>query len=643
MKLKQKDVHLSIINLPETTLPDFTLLTGVNGVGKTHLLRAIEVGKVGVDIAADFKSDIRYFDWTNLFPNNAKESSAHQIGKQKLEAWRGFERHQASFRTQVVNTARNLGFPSDFLNDFERLASVPQDDCTELFGPETAAAKYEQLQKSLRKASSGIREKLVGRNRNPHWCNQLFNKNPNSLISLSEKKFYEDLPLIWDQVSAFQQSFASLFVSYRDRKRENDLRRLCASDGDTEANPLSNEAFVDRYGIPPWEFVNDTLKNARLEFTIDSPDPYRDLPYVPRLTKTDTGAEVSFADLSSGEKVLMSFALCLYYTKDKRQLATYPKVLLLDEVDAPLHPSMSKTLLDATTKTLVGNHGIKVLMTTHSPSTVALAPEEAVHVMKANPQQIEKVSKEEALSVLTDGVPTISISFDGRRQVFVESQHDAKAYSALYEVLKPQLRSSRSLSFIAIGHETGGGCDKVKDIVKRLAGSGNKSVFGLLDWDLGNTPGDRVFVLSHGKHYAIENLLFDPLIVAALIARDVRSRLTTIGLGNDEGHLSIPEMDHARQQSIVCKVENALGFETPGPRETNSYDSISLEVLESYNRMQGHTLESKIVDHFPELRKFSSHEGDLKVHVINHVFRDIPSLIPKEFADVFNRLLNTNV
>ena len=73
----------------------------------------------------------------------------------------------------------------------------------------------------------------------------------------------------------------------------------------------------------------------------------------------------------------MSFALCLYHAADQSTAVDFPKVLLFDEIDAPLHPSMSRSLLRTIQKTLVEEHGIFVILTTHSPSTVALAPDTA--------------------------------------------------------------------------------------------------------------------------------------------------------------------------------------------------------------------------------------------------------------------------
>ncbi len=49
MKLSFLRTHKSITSFPEINLPDFVVLTGVNGAGKSHLLEAIENGSMQID------------------------------------------------------------------------------------------------------------------------------------------------------------------------------------------------------------------------------------------------------------------------------------------------------------------------------------------------------------------------------------------------------------------------------------------------------------------------------------------------------------------------------------------------------------------------------------------------------------------
>jgi predicted ATP-dependent endonuclease of OLD family len=57
-------------------------------------------------------------------------------------------------------------------------------------------------------------------------------------------------------------------------------------------------------------------------------------------------------------------------------------LLLLDELDAYLNPVMSKMFIEIVNDILVKKFKIQVIMTTHSPSTVAYTPEENLFWME---------------------------------------------------------------------------------------------------------------------------------------------------------------------------------------------------------------------------------------------------------------------
>jgi len=112
-----------------------------------------------------------------------------------------------------------------------------------------------------------------------------------------------------------------------------------------------------------------------------------------------------FGHLSSGENILLALAVSIYEAND---YFSFPKVLLLDEVDATLHPSMIKSLLDTLQNVFVEN-GTRVVLATHSPTTVALAPSGSVFVVnKGNGKtKIEQQSQTVALEILTQGYATL--------------------------------------------------------------------------------------------------------------------------------------------------------------------------------------------------------------------------------------------
>ena len=111
-------------------------------------------------------------------------------------------------------------------------------------------------------------------------------------------------------------------------------------------------------------------------------------------------------NLSSGEKTLFALVLSIY---QQTRPGSLPEVLLLDEVDTSLHPSMTTQFLDAIQKIFVERYGMKVILVTHAPSTVALAPEESIYVMdKLTDNIIVKTDREEAVKILSEGIMTFA-------------------------------------------------------------------------------------------------------------------------------------------------------------------------------------------------------------------------------------------
>jgi len=84
-------------------LPDFTLVTGKNGSGKSHLLQAINTAAIKTDCAINQtqnnQSEIRLFDWTNLIPNDTGLFSSDTIKNERQNIWQQINniRHNSQF------------------------------------------------------------------------------------------------------------------------------------------------------------------------------------------------------------------------------------------------------------------------------------------------------------------------------------------------------------------------------------------------------------------------------------------------------------------------------------------------------------------------------------------------------------------
>lgn len=659
MKLHLLKSHLSIREFPDTVLPPFTIITGLNGAGKTHLLRAIAARHIEVEGIG--KTELRLCSWADLAPSDSGPFSSHLLGEERRELYAALSAHRTTDSEIVLSTARKLGLSGPVLNRVEDIASLTVDDLSRIGAQapnltqfaDSASGALSALQEAVSRLSAKINGHLDDNKKLN--IGRIAAAAGKQIAALTEADFSLSSYPDWGTGTLFQQAFGRIFVQYMELLKANRLRRERASYEKVSEPYYTEEEFRQRYREPPWEFVNEALEDAGLGFTINHPDPFEVRPFLPRLTKILTGAEIAFGDLSSGERILMSFALVVYQALDDRPTSSYPKLLLLDEVDAPLHPSMCRHLVDTIERTLVGRHSIKVIATTHSPSTVAIAPKGSLYCMVAGVAGLEPISKAKALNLLTAGVPTLAISHSGRRQVFVESPNDSDRYNDLFQKLKSVLDTERSLDFIATGsrdHVTGGeqntGRQAVERIVKGLVACGNQTVFGLIDWDNTASPSERIFVLGEGKRYAIENVLLDPLPLLGLILKHPRGVEITkrmIPAAADLTFAAYLNLPPEGLQPLVDILQDAvLGTSDQGPLDTAEYQGgFSLSIRRTYMRMNGHDLQTRVVAAFPELRAYGQNDAALLGAVISNVFREQISYIPSEISAVFSALLTASV
>lgn len=268
----------------------------------------------------------------------------------------------------------------------------------------------------------------------------------------------------------------------------------------------------------PIKIFNKLCKDFETEYHLPDLKNLR-LPYVPQL-ENNQGDKVAWSELSSGEQVLFRIICWLFYYHVDKSL--YPKLLLLDEPDAHLTPKMIHKLIGNIQNVIVDKMGIAVIMTTHSPNTVALCDEQALHELtndnKSN-HNIIKISRHEALTKFSEGLLFVQ---EDTRLVFVEGKDDLPFYQKLHStsIIWHGLNTIPSMKFIAAStaRPDHGGCTKVIEMVPRFIDSSIESlVHGFIDNDNSNKPQKGISVLDR---YSIESYLYDPLLIAAYLVNN---------------------------------------------------------------------------------------------------------------------------
>ena len=475
--------YKSINKISMHNLPPFTVLTGVNGSGKTQLLQALAYKLSGTNNSR--------FPQLNDMPVTV---TGDTIGPHEVAYLPNTEN---AFRVETINISNIQKSKQSFLQGL----SNTDNNIEKHILRERVKRKY-GISKFPRDVASEAIEKL-----------------PDDFMYLME----------YSEVSA---ALSQVFFGYVIRRAQ------MLSDN------KSKWQVLEELGKPPWDFVNDALGSAEFSYRIVPPTNELLKNYQAKVIAVEGNVTMDLNDLSSGEKTILRTLLWFYNTKHNE---IFPKLFLLDEPDAHLHPSMTRQFIDIIKNVLVDQYNVRVILTTHSPSTVALTPEESIFVMSREQPRIRRpASKAEAIGLLTAGLVLVSA---GTKFVFVEDKDDVNFYNMLRDILSDQgpskdpqaLKPAPSLVFVpsSIGkgaEKIGGGKNVVTQWIEKFDAPPLNQMFrGIIDLDNGNIGGPRIQVLSR---YSIENYLLDPIVIFGVLNEErVAPSLSTNLLTPGDEHL----------------------------------------------------------------------------------------------------------
>lgn len=580
--------HKSISQGLAFELPDFCVLTGKNGSGKSHLFEAmadrtctnITIDGAGVNL-------VHYIKFNGLNPDVEADCNYRMLLDEQKNMW-------VTLKQIIDNNYNARAFSNTtFFKDVGRINR-----------------QYLPIAKELFARANGKKEDIT---------EELFNE----LYTIQPR----------DDKSFFSSQFASIFKLYANRLEANDYNKFRNAQNGTNLPVLTAEEFEKKYGPKPWLLINKMMKGAGLDFRVNNPENQtRDEDFHLKLIDEKRGIEVEVNDLSTGERVLMSLALAIYNANED---SLRPDILLLDEPDAALHPEFSKVLLQSIKESIVRDAGVKVVISTHSPTTVALSDESWLYQMEYGSAP-HKVSKKQALAILLKDLEPLRVSVENRRQVFVENRNDASYLENIYALLPktgiiyPQ--------FLPASTKNGSNCQDVITMVTSLREKGNDLVYGIIDYDNHNHDQDNIFVLGGGKRYAIDNYILDPLYVALLL---IREKVETFSeLDPAIKFSSIHTCSQDLLQIIINSVCEKLGFTQDEECQYTVVGGQVFRVKKEFFTIQGHDLEDKIINRWVKLNsvKRGRHEENVfKDYVIDNVISEYPEFLSVDLLETLVR------
>jgi predicted ATPase len=405
MLLKFIKEHKSIVQFNQIELENFTIITGFNGSGKSHLLESIKNESCVIDNIPS--NEIVLFDFKTFYLENEKAFNNQQLNTEKQNAW------------TIYNQPNNGNIKAHLKNYKTELGDINYNKILEIASgkPFLSIPKKEFTDQNLYNLYSNYKNKFYNFFNNPN-----IKKNQESLglkslalnltktiEDLSEDEFFDFYTPVVLKNDFLPSQIGKLFIDYWYKYQIFEYRKIKELKRYEEDN--FRESFEKIYGPRPWVLIEEILKSFNsFQYTINNPEkiviePDRVRNFTLTLKHNVSNISIPFDSLSSGEKILFSLVLSIYKSLGDK---LFPSALLLDEVDASLHPSQIQNLLNVINEVFIKQNNVKVIIATHSPTTIALAEEKNIYIVKnGGVNRIEKQTKKEALKILSEGFITL--------------------------------------------------------------------------------------------------------------------------------------------------------------------------------------------------------------------------------------------
>lgn len=297
-----------------------------------------------------------------------------------------------------------------------------------------------------------------------------------------------------------------------------------------------NEEFI-KVGFP-YQFIDHGLEALTSNI-------------LPKIKKDKGVDSISLTDLSSGEQIIFTF---ISYLIENKSYDLRPEIMLLDEADALLNPSILKNYLEIL-KNISSAYNIKIIMTSHSPNTFALLEENDVYWMNffGSTHRIVKKSKSDILDLLCEGLVVVS---DNTKFIYLEGETDNQPYTDFANLLGYNNFIFDSLKGVKENQNR----DSVIEFCKFFDKFEIKNKFGIVDLD--NNPladAQKSHSLFQLDRYTIENYLYDPIWIYAYYCRKKDfNKLLNLSFLHPSNHHEISKLSNEQIQEISNMIFNTV-------------------------------------------------------------------------------------
>lgn len=416
-----------------SNIPPFAVITGVNGVGKTQLLEAIRGRTNGANHGGKNQSILREITAPSGPVNLVFSENTTQRGL-SLNGLIEYVNNVDQRLVQIRNIEQQINNYQNNINNLHHQYSQTSERVGRL-----------QIENRIKTQEGYIRdlqnEKL---NVNIYAYDEELKRIAHKLSKRVDDLTEEEIRLLaidnFESLTTVDE--LTRFVTNENLRYMRRVTHLAETHQDEERESLVAQER-------PYQTINRLFRQYGFDY-FDMLDPF---PFDGKLDgeirfQGKGGEVVDYNSLSSGEQAIVQFVIWSY-GQDFR--GNRLDTMVIDEPDAHLHPSMCKMMVEIfsemSAKKEVGGGGIRIIITTHSPSTVAFTPEGSLFVMQReadNKRVIKPTTSEEAVEILSDGIFTFSRAMSRfsllstspkQNLVFVEGKTDVRHFTKAMQML----------------------------------------------------------------------------------------------------------------------------------------------------------------------------------------------------------------
>lgn len=337
------------------------IISGINGAGKSQLFEAIKRYNTSVYINDKLisKNDILLYS----FRNNIFLPS---FGTYDFDSTKYYE----NVFITIFNNYKNLyraynNTKRSNPNDYYNILTISKNTSLEDY----CISNLNYLISFKENNTNISTSKSLSKTTIAQIINCVKEKHPDDFLELSDSEIIDSIPsdIIFKYEDETVESITRVFT---ESARVRALKQMSCG---TKGVKFNNEEWLKS---APWTEINNLFSKLNFNYRFAEDFEY-EIPYLketPKLFAFENGSinkkkirEIN--DLSDGEKAILNLVITTYDRKND----TSSKILLLDEYDATLNPSLIKDYY-LTIQEYYLQKNIIVLLSTHSPITISLAP-----------------------------------------------------------------------------------------------------------------------------------------------------------------------------------------------------------------------------------------------------------------------------